>query len=124
MAGELAGRAGQHPPGGFGNAGSAGGAGRGGATLVHQSQADPGGLGLVFERADQVADAPVSGALIVPPPGLDAEHAAGVADGQGADPLVNGPGNDGSGGFVLGLADAPTVPRLGQPLATPVVSPP
>jgi hypothetical protein len=48
----------------------------------------------------------------VPPSGLDAEHLAGVADGQSTDPTGGGPGDDGFGGFVLGLADAPPVPRL------------
>jgi hypothetical protein len=48
VAGELAGRAGEDPPGRFGNPGVAGGAGGGGATLVHQGQADPGYLGFVF----------------------------------------------------------------------------
>jgi hypothetical protein len=48
----------------------------------------------------------------------------GVADGQGADPAGHRPGDHGGGGFVLGLADPPPVPRLGQPLAAPVVSSP
>ena len=52
------------------------------------------------------------------------QDAAGVADGQGADPPVNGPGDDGFGGFVLGLADAAPVPRLYQPLTPPVMPPP
>ena len=124
VAGELASRAGQHPPGRLRNPGPAGGAGGGRAALVHQGQADPGGLGLVFQDGDQVADAPVAGALIVPPPRVQVQDAAGVADGQGADPPVNGPGDDGCGGFVLGLADPSPVPRLGQPLAAPVVPPP
>jgi hypothetical protein len=58
VAGELAGRAGQHPPGGLGDPGAASGASRRGAALVDQSQADPGGLGLVFQGIDQVADPP------------------------------------------------------------------
>src|SRR6266487_2875050 len=49
------------------------------APLIGQYEADSGGLGLVFERGDQVTDAPVPGALVAPPPRLEAEHAAGVA---------------------------------------------
>ena len=124
VAGELAARAGQDPPGRLGDPGPAGRAGGGGAALVHQLQADPGGFGLVGQHGDQVADAPVAGALVMPPSGLDAEDAAGVADGQGADPAGHRPGDDGFGGFVLGLADPPPVPRLGQPLPAPVVPPP
>ena len=33
-----------------------------------------------------MAGAPVAGAPVVPPPGRQGQHAAGVADGQGADP--------------------------------------
>jgi hypothetical protein len=52
-----------------------------------------------------VADPPVAGPLVVPPTRLDLEDAARVADGQGADPPVNGPGDGRCGGLVLGLAD-------------------
>jgi len=124
VAGELAGRAGQDPPSGLGNPGPAGGAGRGSAPLIHQLRADPGHLGLVFQDGDQVADAPVTGPLVVPPTRRNVQHAAGIADGQGADPPVNGPGNDRCGGLVLGLADPPPVPRLHHALAAPVVPPP
>src|SRR6478672_6956045 len=57
VAGELAGRAGQHPPGRFGDPAGTGRAGGGGTALVDQDQADPRRLGLVFECGDQVADA-------------------------------------------------------------------
>jgi hypothetical protein len=43
------------------------------------------------------------------------QDAAGVADGEGPDPVVGGPGHDGLGGLVLGLADPPQVPGLGVP---------
>jgi hypothetical protein len=124
VAGELAGRAGQHPPGRFGDPGPAGRASGGGAPLVHQGHDDPGGLGLIGQYSDQVADPPVFGALIVPPTGLDTENAARVADGQGAGPVRYRPGDYGSRGFVLGLSDPAAVPGLGQPLAAPVVPPP
>src|SRR5215831_6360055 len=71
---------------GLGHAAGAGGARGGSATFVDQLQADPSRLSLVFEDGDQVADPPVPGALIVPPTRLDAEHAAGIAVGQGAHP--------------------------------------
>jgi hypothetical protein len=50
VAGELASRAGQHPPGRFGDPAGTGRAGGGGTALVDQDQADPRRLGLVFER--------------------------------------------------------------------------
>jgi hypothetical protein len=87
-------------------------------------QADPGHLGLVFQYSDQVADPPVSGALVVPPSRVQVQDAAGIADSQGADPPGHRPGDNGFGGFVLGLADPPPVPRLGQSLAAPVMPPP
>src|SRR5690349_20047815 len=59
----LAGRAGQDPPGRLEDPGGADGAGGGCAALVQQGQADSGGLGLVFEDGDQVADPPIFGAL-------------------------------------------------------------
>src|SRR5690242_17103041 len=77
VAGELAGRAGHDPPGRFGDAGPAGGAGGGGTALVYQLHADRGGLGFVFHDGDQVADAPVAGALVVLPPRLELENATG-----------------------------------------------
>jgi len=70
-----------------------------------------------------VTDAPVAGALVVPPPRVQVQHAAGVTDRQSADPPGHGPGDDHFGGFVLGLADPPPVPRLHQALAAPVVPP-
>lgn len=103
--GELAVRAGKHPPGRFGDVVVASGAGGGGAPLIDQPYGDPGLLGLVAQGAEQVADPPGAGALVMPPARLDGEDAAGVAHRQGADPVAYRPGNDGLGGFVLGLAD-------------------
>jgi hypothetical protein len=40
---------------------------------------NPGGLSLVGQRGDQVADPPVPGALVMPPPGFEPEDTAGVA---------------------------------------------
>jgi hypothetical protein len=59
----------------------------------------------------------------VPTARVDAQHAARVADGQGADPAAHGPADHSAGGLVLGLADPAGVPRLDYPLAAPVVPP-
>jgi hypothetical protein len=80
-------------------------------------------LRFVGEGGDEVADPPGPGALVVHPACVQAEDAAGVAHGEGADVVADGPGDDGPGGFVLGLADAPPVPGLHDPLAAAVASP-
>jgi hypothetical protein len=85
---------------------------------------DAGGLGLVGQDRDQLADAPVPGPLVVPSPGFQVQDAAGVPDGQGADLLLDGPGDDGLGGLVLGLADPAPVPGLGLPRGPAVLAPP
>ncbi|HEV2239405.1 MAG TPA: hypothetical protein VGR98_00060 [Streptosporangiaceae bacterium] len=124
MAGELAVRACEHPPSGFGDALVAVRAGRRGAPLVNELDGNPGGLGLVAERADEVADAPIAGAPVVSPPGSEVQHAARVAHSQGADPACGCPGDDVFGSLVLGLADSAPVPRLHQTLPPPVLPPP
>ena len=117
-------RAGHNPPGGLGDAPSAGGAGGGGAALVYQPHRDPGRLGLVPQCREEMADPPCASAVVVPPPGLRLQDAAGVADRQGADAVLNGPGDHLAGGFVLGLANPAAVPRLHHLLAAPVLAPP
>jgi len=89
------------------------GAGGGGAPFVDQGDGDPGGLGFVAQDGDEVADAPVAGPPVVPPPGGQGEDAAGVADREGAGPAGGSPAHNDLGGFVLGLADPPPVPGLG-----------
>jgi hypothetical protein len=116
-------RAGEIPPGGLGDPSAASGAGRGRAPLIDQEHADRGGLGLIRQGADQVSDPPVPGPLVVPPACLEGQHAAGVPDRQGADPVLHRPGDDLVGGFVLGLADPPGMPGFGFPLAAPVLAP-
>jgi hypothetical protein len=61
------------------------------------------------EGAGSVLPGP-AGALVVAPPSVQGEYAARVTDGEGADPLAHSPGDEGFGGFVLGLA--PPVPGL------------
>jgi hypothetical protein len=75
-------RAAERPAGGLGDPGPAGRARRGGAPLINQSESDPGLPGLVAQDGDQVADAPVAGSLVVPPPGRQVQDAARVAHGQ------------------------------------------
>jgi hypothetical protein len=59
----------------------------------------------------------------VPPPRIDVEDTARVADVQHPDPLFHGPGDDGAGGFVLGLPDPASMPALHQPGPPPVRAP-
>ena len=117
-------RAGEDPPGRLGYPPGAPGTRRGGAPLVHEREGDPGGLRLVRQGADQVPDPPGADPLVVPPPGVQAEDAARVADGQRADLACHGPADDGPGRFVLGLPHPPPVPGLGSPLEAPVLPPP
>jgi hypothetical protein len=70
-----------------------------------------------------MADPPVADPPVVPPPRGQVQHAAGVTDGQGADPLLHGPVDDRGGGFVLGLGHPAAVPCLCPPLAAPVLAP-
>jgi hypothetical protein len=117
-------RAAEVAPRGLGDPAGAGGAGGGGAPLVDQPDGDRGGLGLVGQGTDEVAEAPVAGALVVPPARVQVQHAAGVADRERPDPALDGPGHDGLGGLVLGLADPPPVPGLGRALTAAVLAPP
>jgi len=79
-------RAAEVPPGGLGCPPGTPWAGGGRAPLVNQLDGDPGGLGLVRQGADEVADAPVPGPLAVAPARAQVQHAAGVTDRQRPDP--------------------------------------
>jgi len=46
-----------------------------------------------------------------------------VTNDEGADPLGDGPGDEGPGGFMVGLADAALVGRLGSPLGGAQLTP-
>jgi hypothetical protein len=76
-----------------------------------------------MQGADEVADPPVAGALVVPPAGVQVQHAAGVTDRERPDLAFHCPGHHGFGGLVLGLADPPPVPGPGRPLASAVLPP-
>jgi hypothetical protein len=115
-------RAAEVPPGGLGRPPGAVRAGGGRAPLVDKADSDPGGLGLVFQGADEVADPPVPGPLIVMPPRVLVQDAARVADRQRPDPVLHRPRHDGLGGLMLGLPDPPQVPGLSVPL--PALVPP
>jgi hypothetical protein len=109
----------EDPAGGFGYPPVAGGARGGGAPLVHQHHPDPGLGGLIGQVADQGAGPPGAQPLVMPPAGLDREHAARVTDGQGAYPPRRRPGDHLVGGLMLGLPDPAPVPGLDRALAGP-----
>jgi hypothetical protein len=115
---------GEQTASGFGNPTVARRAGRGGAALIDEGDADACLFGLVFQAAEEVADPPGPDALVVPPPGLKIQHPAWVPDHQGPDPPLDGPVDDGLGGLMLGLFHPPLVPGLQFPVPGPVFTPP
>ena len=117
-------QAGEDPPGGLGHPPSTPRARRRRAPLINQRDRDPGRLGLVAQRGDQVPDPPSADPLVMPPPGIQTEHAARVADRQRPDLLPDGPPNDRLSSFMLGLPHPPPVTRLDRPMAAPVGPPP
>jgi hypothetical protein len=96
----------------FGNPPLAGGAGGGGAPLIHQPHYHPGLLGLVAQRLQQVGAAPPPQPEVLHPTNVPVGDALGVAHHQGADALLDGEGDHLLGGLVLGLVDATAMPRL------------
>ncbi|GAA4494486.1 hypothetical protein GCM10023191_033750 [Actinoallomurus oryzae] len=74
-------------------------------------------FGLVGQTLEQVRDPPGMDPLVVPSPRLESENAARVPDHECADPACGRPGDDLTGGLVLGLADPPLV--AGFDLALP-----
>jgi hypothetical protein len=48
----------------------------------------------------------------MPAPGLSGQDAARVSHGQGPDPVLHRPADQGAGGLVLGLPDPAQVPGL------------
>jgi hypothetical protein len=116
-------RAGEVPPGRLGDPPGAGGAGGGRAPLVNELEGDPGRLGFVPQGLDEVADAPVPDTLVVASPGVEVQDAAGVTDRQRPGTVLDGPGHDGLGGLVVGLADAPLVAGLGGAFGAAVLPP-
>jgi hypothetical protein len=123
VAGVPTARAVHDPPNGLGNAFGASRAGRGGPPLIDQDEGDSSYLGLVRDGLDQVPDSPVSGPLVVPPPRVQVQYAAGVADRQGANLVLDSPDDDRFCRLVLRLPHPSAVAGLGGPLAAPVVPP-
>ena len=87
---------------------------------------------LSIERAHEVGAPPGVEAPVLFLAAAGMGDALGVTDDEGPDPMGDGPVDDGLGGFMVGLADAATVPRLGvallgaefAPAATPALAPP
>jgi hypothetical protein len=100
------------------------GAGRRSATLIDQLNGDAGLFGLVTQDAQAPADPPVVDAPVVAPPGLELHHPARVTDFEGADPVLDRPVHQRSGGLVFGLADPPFVLGFDLALPGPVLLPP
>jgi len=117
-------QAGEDSPGGLGHPPSTPRPRRRRAPLINQRDRDPGRLGLVAQRGDQVPDPPSADPLVMPPPGVQTEHAARVTDRQRPDLLPDGPPNDRLSSFMLGLPHPPPVTRLDRPMAAPVGPPP
>jgi hypothetical protein len=86
---------------GFGDPPVAGGAGRGGASFVHQPNHDPCLFGLVTQGLHKVGAAPPPQPEVVHPAHLPASDPFGIANQQGADALLDGEGDDLLGGLVL-----------------------
>jgi hypothetical protein len=97
---------------GLGDALPAGGAGGGGATLVHQPHLDAGLFGLVAQGVHKVGAAPLPQAEVLRPAGVLVGDALGVADQQGPDPLPDGERDHLFGGLVMRLVDTTAVAGL------------
>jgi hypothetical protein len=95
---------------GLGNPPVAGGAGGGGAPLIHQPHPDTRPLGLVAQGLHQVGTAPPPQAEILHPSHIVVGDPPGVADHQDADALLHREGDDLLGGLMLGVVDAAAMP--------------
>jgi hypothetical protein len=121
---EAAGRTGEPAASGLGDSPTAGGAGGGGAPLVHQPHDDACLLGLVPQRLHKVGAAPLPQSEILHPAGILLADALGVAHDEGADPLLGGEGDHLLGGLMVSLMDATAMARLHPSQARPVAPPP
>jgi hypothetical protein len=122
--GEPAARARKNAAGGLGHPPGAGRAGGGGSALVDEDGGDPGAGGLVLQGPQQVAQPLVPDPLVMPPPRIQTQHPAGVADSQGPGPAGHRPADDLRGGLVLGLAHPPPVRGFGPALPGAGLLPP
>jgi hypothetical protein len=108
---------------GLGDPPSAGRAGGGSSTLVHQPHQDSCPLGLVPQCLEQVGAAPPPHAEVLHSTGIPVGDALRIAHHQGAHLVLEGKGNDFLGGLVLGLVDTAAVAGLDPPHASPVAAP-
>jgi hypothetical protein len=122
--GELAVVAVELAAAGLGDPLLAGGAGGGGAPLVHQPHHDPGLLGLVAQGLEQVGTAPLSQPPVLQPTRILVGDSRRVPGQQRADPLLDGEGDDLLGGLMVGVVDAAAMPRLGTPDSGSLTTPP
>jgi len=99
----------------LGNPPSAGGAGGRGSALVDQLHHDPGLLGLVAQRLQQMVTTPLPQPEVLDATCVLVRDPFGISDHQGADPLLDGESNHLLGGLMLSLMDATAVSRLGTP---------
>jgi hypothetical protein len=98
-------------------------AGGGAAPLIHQHHPDPRQLGLVPQRLDQMHAAPVAQPQVVAPAPVPPGDALGIADQQGADPVVDGEGDHRAGGLMVGLTHPAAMAHLCAPLRRSVLTP-
>jgi hypothetical protein len=111
-------------PGGFRDPLVAGGAGGGGAALIHQPDHDACQFGLVSQRLHKVGAAPLSQSEILHPAGILLADALGVSHDEGADALLGGEGDHLLGRLMVGVVDAAAMARLDPAQASPVAPPP
>jgi hypothetical protein len=109
---------------GLGNPLLAGRASGGGSPLIYQPHHHPHQFGLVPQGGlQQVGTAPPPQPEVLHPAHVLVGDACGVAHDEGADPLLDGEGDDLLGGLVLGLVDAAAMARLDPAQASPMAAP-
>jgi hypothetical protein len=110
---EPAVRTGEPAPAWLGDALAAGRAGRGRPPLLDHAHPDPGLLGLVAERSEQVGAAPLPQPPVLHPARVPVGDAGRVTHHQGPHPVGHREGDDLAGGLVV---DPAAVAGLGPPL--------
>jgi hypothetical protein len=76
------------------------------------------------QHPEEVADSAGAGALVMPSPRGEGEHAARVTNCQRSDLPLLRPGDNLPGGFMLSLPDPPPVAGFCHPLTPAVFAPP
>jgi len=100
---------------GFRNPSLTGGAGGGGAPLIHQPHDDAGLLGLVLEGLEQVGAAPLPQPPVLHPARILLGDALGIAHHEGSDAVLDGEGDHLLGGLMVGVVDAAAMASFGTP---------